>query len=301
MAVLRGGEARDLIRARTGVDEHTLQAADQCGLITRLGPQRLDLGAQGDLAVEAGIGQGLAVAGGARREGGVQAMNLVALLGVDLGRLLERLSLLVGRLREARYLAVALEEELLGFGEPVLNLGQAIGYGLLEHTAGVFVLLERGAHLLHRALERADAGVAPVDLDHLLGGRMRRFLDLHFQAVDGERILGAQTILVGANLGRRQRHRLLELVGREARGTAAIERGQQKPDEGRCKEPERHQHCRLDGDHRRIPLDRSRSCCTPLFSAPADRARSAGMVMRVKRRSCPGRLEYPRARGSATS
>ena len=50
-------------------------------------------------------------------------------------------------------LAVALEQKLARLGEPVLDLGQAVHDGLLEHAPRVLVLLERGALMRDLALQ----------------------------------------------------------------------------------------------------------------------------------------------------
>jgi len=266
------------VRADAGLDQSALKPADQRRLIAGLGPERLELGPQGDLAVEPRIAEALAIARRARGERRIEAMDLVALLGVDLGCFLERLGLLGCRLRDAGDLAVALEQELLRLRQPVLDLGQAVGDRVLEDAASVLVLLERGPELGRLALEPADRGIAPIDLDPLLGGGLGGLVDLGLEAVDRNGVLGAKPVLIGPNLGRGQRHRPLELVGREPGGATAIERRGEKPDEGRQEEPECHQHGRLNSDHRHILLSSVPCRSTLPFPRPATGTRSSDLA-----------------------
>ena len=77
-----------------------------------------------------------------------------------------------------------------------------------------------GALARDLALELADRCVAAIELDHLPGGGLRGLLDLRFELVDADGELGAQPVLVGADLRLGERHRPLERVGRKARDAA---------------------------------------------------------------------------------
>ncbi len=183
----------------------------------------------------------------------VEAVDLVALLGVDLCRLVEGAALLLGRLGQDRDLAVALEQQLLGFRQPVLDLGQAVHDGVLEHAASILVFVERRLELADFAFEAADQGVAAIDLDRLPGGIQRGVLELALELVQLDRILGADAVLVGADLGFRQRHRPLDILGGQPHRALAVGGRDQQRNQRRHQEAQRHQHDREDVDHWRDP------------------------------------------------
>jgi len=176
-------------------------------------------------------------------------MDVVALLSIDLGGFFKRDRLALGCLRERGDLAVAVEEELLGFGEALFDLGQAVGDGEFEDAAGVLVFFVDGSQACNVAFQRADAGIAAVDFDELAGGFEREFLEIAFEFVDADGVVGADAILVGGDLRFRQRHRALQFKGGEARSTAAIGRRDHAGQQPRNREAEHHQHGRLDGEH----------------------------------------------------
>ena len=78
----------------------------------------------------------------------------------------------------------------------------SLGDGLLEDPAGVLVLLELASQALDLLLEFADAGVAAIQLDALASGGIGRLFHLLLEFVNGERVVGAQPVLVGSDLGR---------------------------------------------------------------------------------------------------
>ena len=56
-------------------------------------------------------------------------------------------------------------------------------------------------------------GVAAVELDHLPGGGFGGLVDLGLELMDADGRLGAQPVLVGANLRLGQRHGALQHLG----------------------------------------------------------------------------------------
>ena len=105
-----------------------------------------------------------------------------SLLGIDRGRLLERELVALGALRELGDLAVAIEQQALGFSEPGFHFRQAVGDGLLQHAPCVLVLFQVRPHGHDVGLERGDAGVAAVDVDQLAGAVQFGLIEAGFRA-----------------------------------------------------------------------------------------------------------------------
>ena len=103
--------------------EPHLQPVDQDGLLAGLVAQRFHLRAHCAFALGQVVAAGTAGAGG---EHTVQPLDLRVLLGVDGACFLERHLVLLGALRQLGDLAVAIEQQALGLGEPRLDLRQAI-------------------------------------------------------------------------------------------------------------------------------------------------------------------------------
>ncbi len=176
-------------------------------------------------------------------------MHLVGLLRVDLRHLFEGARLLLARLRQRHDLAIALEQQLAGLGEPVLDLRQAVHDRLLEHAPRVLVLLQRRALARNLALQLADHRVAAVELDHLPRGGLGGLFGLGLELVDADGRLGAQPVLVGAYLRLGERHGALQHLGGETGDAAPIQRGDEQRQQGRREEAQRREHDHLDRDH----------------------------------------------------
>ena len=146
---LLGARGVDGRGQREAVTQPALQPIDQQRLLARLAAQRLDLRAQRHLGVGRIAGR-LAAASAARGERHRQPLDLRVLLCVDRAYLLERLLVPPGARRQLGDLAVAVEQQPLGLRQPRLHPRQPVGDRLLQHAAGVLVLLQIGLELHRR-------------------------------------------------------------------------------------------------------------------------------------------------------
>jgi hypothetical protein len=111
---------------------------------------------------------------------------------LDGARFLERHLVLLGALHQLGDLAVAIEQQPLGLDSRASTLGRRSADGLLQHAAGVLVFLQIGLVLPDVALQRRDAGIAPVDVDQVAGALELGWSSLRLELVHLDGVFGAQ-------------------------------------------------------------------------------------------------------------
>ena len=235
---------------QVAVAEPHLQPVDQDGLLARLDAQRVDLGAQRAFALGLVVAAAAAGAGGER---GAEALDL----RVSAGRQTELASSSASLCFLAPCISSAisrsrLNSSRLASDSRASTFGRRSRDGLLQHAAGVLVLLQVGPVLADVALQRRDAGIAPVDVDQVAGALELGLVELRLQLVHLDGVLGAQPVAVGLDLGLADRHRLLDADGGEPHRPRPECRRQQQSEQTCCQEAQGDQHRGLDRHQWRI-------------------------------------------------
>ena len=157
----------------------------------------------------------------------------------------------------------AIGERGVDFGELVLLVGQRLLGAAQQLGLGGEFLLGGAKLLLHRLLarfQREDRGVLLAKLDlhavdgvgllaelgELAGGLALQLLDAHLQPPRRHRELGAQLVLVGLDLGHRQRRRRLQPLGGQADGAVMHQRHDHQTAQHRDQKTDRQIHDRFD-------------------------------------------------------
>ena len=96
-------------------------------------------------------------------------------------------------------------------------------------------------------LGRGEIGLLAVDVVELLGEALAQRLDVHLEPAGRQRELGAELVLVGAELGEGDRRRGLDALGGQAHGAPPDLRQDHEREDSRDQEAEREVHDGLDG------------------------------------------------------
>ncbi len=136
--------------------------------------------------------------------------------------------------------------------ELLLEFRQAFANGLLHDGSRFGALsqsvLERG----NLAFQLAHIHHVTIALHQVAGRALPGLFERQLQAPDLNGVLGAQKILVGINVGDRNRHRGFDFARGESNGPAPESRSQQEGDQGRRNKTERDEHYCFDHAGRRL-------------------------------------------------